>query len=68
MIAWVFALLAALAGYDKWPVCVMVGDYKCAPIKIELRCMTPDQRVGWWDTHQDPTCTWVVTLKESGRE
>ena len=49
------------------PICVMVGEYKCAPIKVEVKCMTEDLRAGWWGRHQDKGCTWVVTLSETTR-
>lgn len=62
-------LLALVLGQPlSTPVCVSIGrGFKCAPVTAELRCMTPDQRSGWWDIHQDPGCTLVVRLYETTR-
>lgn len=52
------------------PVCVAVGKgYKCAPVKVELRLMTPDQRAGWWDRHVDDSgsAAFVFVISETTR-
>ena len=50
------------------PICVAVGrGYKCAPIKAELKLMTPDTRAGWWDAHQDENSILVLVLSETTR-
>lgn len=52
---------------DGVRVCVAVGAYKCAPVRVTARCMTSDQRADWWDNHQDASCTWVLALEETTR-
>lgn len=49
-------------------LCVAVGrGYKCSPVRVQLRCMTPDTRADWYDNHSDGGCVWVVVLVETTR-
>lgn len=53
------------AGY---PLGVAVGrGYKVAPVRAELRCLTPDTRGDWYDNHQDAACVQVAVIAETTR-
>lgn len=50
------------------PLCIAVGKgYKCAPVKAELKLMSPDIRANWYDSHVDQSSVLVLVLSETTR-
>lgn len=52
------------------PACVAVGrGFKCAPIRLEVQCLTRDLgRADWFDKHTDTTgCELVLVVVETSR-
>lgn len=65
-------LLSLLATYaPELPICFARSEYKCSPVKVEIRTMTADLRAGWYDHHVeppgDPANVIVLVIQETTR-
>lgn len=60
------SLIEALQAHPGMPLAVAVGKgYKMAPIRLDVKCLTKDQRRNWWDNHSEAGCELVVVLSET---
>ena len=61
-------LSEALESAPSGPVCVGSGrGFNCGALRLRMACMTPTNRVGWYDKHTDGACVEVLVVEETTR-